>query len=363
MRDIEACRTEVLGGHVDVCPKCDYHRVAFNSCRNRHCPKCPAVVQARWIEKRTARLLPTHYFHAVLTLPPSLRPLVRRNREALFTLLLTTASKTLIELGEDPDRLGGQLGVTTVLHSWTRKLEFHPHAHCIVTGGGLDRSGLRWVPTSRKFLFPIDVLGALFRGKFLDGLRRLYQQGRLSLEDSCAPLENPAVFAKFVDDLYRTKWIVYSKPTFLGPDKVLRYLGRYTHRVALSNQRILAVDEHGVTFVTKGKKAITLPHDIFIGRFLQHVLPAGFVKIRHYGLHASANATTRLETARALLERQAPQPPSIQRSPAAAPALSWQDLLHTWTGIDPTRCPHCSTELYRIPLTARPLPPRPRDTS
>jgi hypothetical protein len=157
MRDIEACRTEVLGGHVDVCPKCDYRRIAFNSCRNRHCPKCPAVVQARWIEKRTARLLPTHYFHAVLTLPPSLRPLVRRNREALFTLLLTTASKTLIELGEDPDRLGGQLGVTTVLHSWTRKLEFHPHAHCIVTGGGLDRAGQHWVPTSRKFLFPIDA--------------------------------------------------------------------------------------------------------------------------------------------------------------------------------------------------------------
>jgi hypothetical protein len=297
-----------------------------------------------------------------LTLPSSLRPLVRRNRKALFTLLITAAAKTLLELGEDPRHLGGQLGVTAVLHSWTRKLEFHPHVHCIVTGGGIDPSGQRWVATRKKFLFPIDPMGALFRGKFLDGLRRLYQQGNLSLEGPCEGLADPAAFAQFMDDLYRTKWIVYSKPTFLGPEKVLRYLGRYTHRVALSNQRILAVDERSVTFVTKGKKSITLPHDVFIGRFLQHVLPSGLVKIRHYGLHASANATTKLETARALLKSQSPHSSAASPSSSGASAPTWQELLRTWTGIDPSRCPACGTQLLRALLAGPHRLPR-RDTS
>jgi hypothetical protein len=367
MRAIEACRTSVLGGHVDVCTSCGVCHTSFNSCRNRHCPRCPALAQARWIAGRNERVLPTHYFHVVFTLPSPLRALVRGNAALLYDVLLKAAATTLLDLGKDPKHLGAQLGVTTVLHSWTRDLRYHPHAHCIVTGGGLDDTGERWIATSTKFLLPVRVLSPLFRGKFLASLRRLYRDGKLFLGGPCAELADPVVFARFVDDLYRTHWHVYSKPTFLGPEQLIKYLGRYTHRVGISDQRLRAVDADGVTFLTKGGKTATLRHESFIARFLQHVLPAGFAKIRHYGLNASSNAKTRLEKARAILDRRRPRAPVHTAAPTPP---TWRDLMHEWTGSDSRRCATCGGTLAREPiggaglvgglLAARPPPP---DTS
>lgn len=354
MRDIETCRTEVLGGHLDVCLACDYSHPSYNSCRNRHCPKCQSLAQARWIEARLERLLEAHYFHVVFTLPSSLRPLVRENRERLFDLLFASSAHALLELGKDPKRLGGQLGITAVLHTWTRELVFHPHVHCIVTGGGLAPTQDRWVAARKKYLFPVQVIGQLFRGKFLDGLRKAYQSGQLVLGGSCAKLADPAAFAALEATLYRTSWVVYSKPPFAGPEQVFRYLGRYTHRVGISNHRLQAADQHGVRFATKGSKTITLPPDEFIGRFLQHVLPARFVKIRHFGLHASANATTRLVVARGLLEKPPASAPCEQAAPAApnGSTRTWQDILRALTGIDATLCPRCAGPLERRALPA-----------
>jgi len=361
MRAIELCRTEALGGHLDVCLACGFERPAYNSCRNRHCPKCQSLVQARWIAKRIERIIPTHYFHVVFTLPSSLRPLARANRVQLFNLLFASASHTLIDLGDDPARLGARLGVTGVLHTWTRELAFHPHLHCIVTGGGLTPDGDAWLPCRRRYIFPVKVMGSLFRGKFLDGLRRLYDADRLCCTGAAKQLAEPAAFNKLLDRLYKTDWVVYAKRPFAGPERVFRYLGRYTHRVGISNQRLQAFDQKGVRFATKGGKHITFaPHE-FIRRFLDHVLPRGFTKIRHFGLHAPANITTKLKRARELCTRppQASQAPDAPQKPLDPP--SWQDLLYELTGIDPTRCPHC-----RSPLTRRPLPPpipQPQDTS
>jgi hypothetical protein len=368
MRDIEACRTEILGGHLDVCLACGHEHPAYNSCRNRHCPKCQSLAQARWIAGRMERVLPTHYFHVVFTLPSSLRPLVRYNRELLFDLLFATSARTLLDLGEDPKRLGGQLGITSVLHTWTRELTFHPHVHCIVTGGGLAPAQDHWVPARKKHLFPVSVLRLLFRGKFLDGLRRAHERGQLVLEGPCAPLADPATFSALIDSLYRTKWVVYCKAPFGGPEQVFRYLGRYTHRVGISNQRLQAFDERGVRFATKGGKSITLAPADFIGRFLQHVLPAGFVKIRHFGLHASGNAKTRLVIARELLEKARATTPSSQAAPAApnGSPRTWQDILRALTGIDADTCPRCGGQFERHPLPSRRAAPRApvgRDTS
>jgi hypothetical protein len=344
MRAIEVCRTAVLGGHLDVCPSCDYQRPSYNSCRNRHCPKCQALPQARWIDARLERILPTQYFHVVFTLPAELRLLALRNRVAIFDLLFAAASRTLLDLGADPDRIGGQLGVTTVLHTWTRELAFHPHLHCIVTGGGLAPSGERWISARKKYLFPVTVMANLFRGKFLDGLRRLYRDGRLDLDGHCRHLAHPAAFARLLDTLYRTAWVVYSKPPFAGPEHVYRYLGRYTHRVGISNHRLQAIDDRGVRFATKGDRTITLdPHE-FIRRFLLHVLPPRFVKIRHFGLHASANATTKLHHARALIAV------ASVPAPATTTTRTWQELLVALTAVDPSLCPICGTRLLQRAL-------------
>ena len=234
MRAIVTCRTAARGGHLDVCDQCGYARPAYNSCRNRHCPKCEALREARWIEARMARLVPSHYFHVVFTLPATLRPLVLRNRRRLFTLLFRAATQTLLTVGRDPARLGARLGVTAVLHTWTRDLQFHPHLHCIVTGGGLALDPPRWFATARRHLFPVRVLSRLFRGKFLAALARAYAARHLDLAGGCTPLADPHAFARFKDQLYRQDWIVYAKRPFAGPERVLQYLGCYTHRTAIS---------------------------------------------------------------------------------------------------------------------------------
>lgn len=357
MRDIEACRTQVLGGHLDVCPACGYSRPQFNSCRNRHCPKCQALAQARWVEARMERVLPTHYFHVVFTLPAELRFIALRKPAVLYDLLFAAAAHTLLDLGNDPARLGAQLGITAVLHTWTRELKFHPHVHCIVTGGGLSPAQDRWVPARSRYLFPRKVMAKLFRGKLLDGLRRAYDAGDLGLEST--HLAAPQAFAQLLDQLYRTEWVVYAKRPFAGPQNVLRYLGRYTHRVGISNERIQAFDGNSIRFATKGGKAITIEAQEFIRRFLLHVLPRGFTKIRHFGLHSSTNANTRLPIALRFLEEQSAEV-ALPSSAANATVTDCRGLLLHLTGVDLALCPRCGTPLVRHPI---PHSPAQRDTS
>jgi hypothetical protein len=332
---IERCRTAKLGGHVDVCQNCGHERPSYNSCRNRHCPKCQALAQARWIARRQERVIPTKYFHVVFTLPEPLRALARTNPVVMYDLLFESATRTLLDFGRS--RLRAQIGVTAVLHTWTRDLRFHPHVHCIVTGGGLDDEG-HWVPARSRFLFPVKAMSKVFRGKFLEGLTTLYASHRLNLEGRCSHLGQPSEFAKLKDRLYREKWVVYAKQPFGGPAQVFAYLGRYTHRVGISNQRLLSFDGHDVCFFTKHGKTCTIDAVEFVRRFLLHVLPAHFVKIRHYGLVAAANVDSKLETARHCLEAISadPQPSSCPETPS-----SWQQLMCSLTGIDLLTCPAC----------------------
>lgn len=364
---LERCRTVALGGHLDVCTSCGYSAPSYNSCRNRHCPKCQSLAQATWIEGRMQRVLPTHYFHVVFTLPAELRPLAALNRRAVFAILFAAAAATLLALGRDPKRLGAELGITMVLHTWARDLTFHPHVHCIVTGGGLSSDGARWVASRPKFLFPVHVMGELFRGKFLAALKLAHVRQELTLPTSMAA--DPQGFDQLVDRLFREPrrspnrrrprqgrgdrragWVVYCKRPFGGPEQVLRYLGRYTHRVGISNHRLVGMDEHGVTFRTKEGKTLTLPADQFLERFLQHVLPSGFTKIRHYGLMAASNATTKLEVARA---RLTPSPaPNADDDAAPAPESSVEAVFLDTDGDVAWVCPACGLRT----LLPEPLP-------
>ena len=336
LRAIERCRTAVLGGHLDVCTECGYQKPAYNSCRNRHCPKCQALAQARWIDKRVERTLPVHYFHVVFTLPAELRALAKRHREVVFDILFASASKTLLRLGEDPKRLGAELGITMVLHTWTRDLRFHPHVHAIVTGGGLSQDGSRWVRAGETFLFPVHVMGALFRGKMIAALQSAHERRKLDLS------------SVDVSALSKIRWVIYAKRPFGGPQQVIQYLGRYTHRVGISNSRLLSMDERGVTFRTKTGTA-TVAAEAFVARFLQHVLPARFVKIRHYGLHSASHACSRLRLAKRLLAPGPPEAPAAQDHDTAC-------LIRRLTGIDVRICPAC----HKPSLVREPLPEQSR---
>jgi len=356
---IERCRTAKLGGHLDVCTKCGQETPAYNSCLNRHCPKCQALPQARWIEKRSERIIPTKYFHVVFTLPQELRALARVNPTQMYDLVLESAARTLLDFGRS--RLHAQLGVTCVLHTWTRELRFHPHAHCIVTGGGLDEQG-HWIPARSRFLFSVKAMSKVFRGKFLAGLEDLYKENALTLERQCAELADRATFGKLKDSLYRKEWVVYAKQPFGGPEQVFQYLGRYTHRVGLSNQRLVSFDGHDVCFRTKDGKTTTVDAVEFMRRFLLHVLPVGFVKIRHYGLLAAANVNTKLETARRCLLNVDESPETQTAIPEPPP--TWRDLFLKLTGIDLLVCPACgSRSIERRPLDDSTMGPRPPDTS
>lgn len=365
LRAVASCRTSVLGGRVDVCQKCGDERVVYHSCRNRHCPACQALTQARWLESRLQRLLPTGYFHVVFTVPDELLAgLAMRNRELFFDTLFAAGSQTLLVLGEDGNRLGAQLGITAVLHTWTRDLRFHPHLHCIVTGGGLARDGRRWKATKQDYLFPVRVLSALFRGKLVAALDEAYHDGRLDVRgvEGLGDAADPdTAWRRLRRKLYRTKWVSYAKPPFAGPESVYQYLGRYTHRVGLSNHRLISATDDAVTFRTRGEQTATLhPHE-FLRRFLLHVLPHGYVKLRHYGLLAPGNVNSKLVTARALLDERRPTPtPAPNTTPAAdEPTQDWRALLLRLIGIDVTLCRKCGGE-----ITSRPLPRlSPRDTS
>ena len=360
LRAIARCRTAALGGHADVCDSCAHVAIAYNSCRNRHCPKCQSLTQARWVERRMERVLPTHSFHVVFTLPSELHGLVMANRVKLFDALFASATEALLELGRDPRWLGAEVGITSVLHTWTRDLRFHPHVHCIVTGGGLSLDGTRWVAARPDFLFPVRVLGQLLRGKFLARLERLRDRGQLAFCGPAAALADGVRFARLRDRLYRKRWVVYAKRPFGGPEQVFRYLGRYTHRVGLSNRRLVSADQRGVTFRTRGDATATLTPVEFLRRFLLHVLPKGFVKIRHHGLMAAGNVPTRLAAARRLLDPR-PPPPSVEAPPSPR---DFRELLLALTGIDLRRCPRCgSFAVNRRPLGIDLPPVPPPDTS
>jgi Putative transposase/Transposase zinc-binding domain len=362
MRRLASCRTAALGGHVDTCAGCGFVRVSYNSCRDRHCPKCQAGKRATWLEERLDRVLPVPYFHVVFTLPDLLYPLMMQNQRLLYDLLFRSASATLLTLAADPSRLGAQVGFTAILHTWGQNLLFHPHLHCVVTGGGLSPGGDRWVAGNARYFLPVRVLGKLFRGKFLAGLRAAYVAGELVLTGTAAEFIDPPAFQRLVNDLYRRSWIVYAQPPFGGAEHVFRYLGRYSHRVAIANARLVAIDDGHVSFQWKDYadgsrvKVMRLTADEFIRRFLMHVLPKGFVRIRHFGLMAGSNVATKLPRCRTLL--QSPEPV------ATGPRKTWIDRMLEWTGQDLTRCPHCEGALVRqridtTPRTGPTIPSQP----
>jgi len=347
LRDILRCRTAALGGHLEVCTACGDERPAYNSCRNRHCPKCQALPQARWVEQQMERVLPIRCFHVVFTLPAELRPLARCHAREIYELLLHSASSTLLTLGRDSRWLGAEIGVTAVLHTWSRDLSLHPHAHCIVTAGGLSPDGARWIDTEHDFLLPLAVLSKLFRGKFLAGLLALRKTrgvgGHLNTDG----------FDALLRGLYATDWNVYAKAPFAGPTQIFRYLGQYTHRIGISNHRLLSLDDRGVTFRTRGADTVTLDADRFIERFLSHVLPFRFVKIRHSGLMANGSAVLRRERARSLLVARSPAQPRGGEAPPRPSDIDWQQTLMDLTGIDIGICKHCGGHS----VIRRPLPP------
>jgi predicted RNA-binding Zn-ribbon protein involved in translation (DUF1610 family) len=298
---IAMCRTAALGGHLDVCTSCGDKQPAYNSCRDRHCPKCQSLAQERWIHARSMRILPTPHWHVVFTLPSQLRALAKYQPKAIYDALFHAASDSLLELGRS--RLGAELGITTVLHTWTRELKFHPHLHAIVSAGGLSLGGDRWMAAGRNYLFPVLVLGQLLRGKMLASLRELRRRGQF---DGFDEFQDPQRFDELMSSLARQPWNTYAKKPFRRADHVLRYLGRYTHRVGISNSRLLEVSDQHVTFATKNGNTTTVSPVEFLRRFVQHVLPPNFVKIRHYGLLAGRNVDGKLERARELLRATRP---------------------------------------------------------
>jgi len=358
LRAMGACRTAVLGGRMDVCLACGTEHPVYNSCRDRHCPACQALAQARWIERRRQRLLPTDYFHVVFTVPDNqLGGIALRNRELFYDALFAAGSATLLALANDPKRLGAQPGVTCVLHTWTRDLRFHPHLHCIVTGGGLTADGARWLSTGQDYLFPVRVLADLFRGKLLAILQEARRAGRLKL-DGIEGFEDPkksdGAWNKLRDKLYKTNWVAYAKPPFGSAAAVYEYLGRYTHRVGISNNRLLTATADAVTFSTRDGKTATLHPVDFLHRFLQHVLPYRFVKLRHYGLLAPGNVNGRLQLAK---ERLVAQSATAVAAPTpateAVPDEDWRAHMLRRTGVDVTRCPVCKGPLVSRPLQRR----------
>src|SRR2546428_2461491 len=345
MQAIEACRTAALCGHRETCDTCGAERIAYNSCRNRHCPKCQTLAKERWLAARRAELLPVEYFHVVFTLPHALNALAQGNPRVIYTLLFRAVAATLTTFGRDPRHLGGDLGGTAILHTWGQNLFQHIHLHCVVTGGALAPDGARWIAAPPGFLFPVRALAKVFRGKYLDALRRAFAKGALRFAGSLAPLAEPAAFATWLDQLRRPDWVVYAKRPFAGPAQVLEYLGRYTHRVALSNDRLLSLDDGIVRFRWKDYadgdrlKVMALAAEEFIRRFLLHVVPDGFVRIRHFGLLANRTRRATLARCRELLAAPA-APAAPRREPAQA-------LMLRLTGLDIARCAVCQQGLLR----------------
>ena len=329
MTAIENCRTAALGGHVEACEDCGHWRIAYNSCRNRNCPKCQGAAARTWLAAREADLLPVGYFHVVFTLPAPIAAIAFQNKGLLYDLLFRAASQTMMTIAADPKHLGARIGITAVLHTWGSALTHHPHVHMVVPGGGIALDGSRWISSRPAFLLPVRVLGALFRRLFLTQLIQLHQAGKLAFFGSLAALTDRRVFGRHIGPVRKKRWVVYAKAPFAGPEAVLAYLSRYTHRVAISNRRLISFDEAGVTLRFKDyrrdgaerQQVMTLATDEFIRRFLIHVLPRGFHRIRHYGLLASSTHKDAMALARRLLgvaapaEEPEPEEPTDHRPP------------------------------------------------
>jgi hypothetical protein len=347
MGAITACRTAALGGHVEQCDDCGATRIAYNSCRNRHCPKCQGAARAQWLVERQAELLPVPYFHVVFTLPVLAGAIAFQNKAVVYAILFRSAAETLTTIAADPKHLGAQLGMTAVLHTWGQTLQHHPHVHCVVPGGGPSLDGTRWVACRPGFFLPVRVLSRLFRRLFLQGLENAFNAGKLGFFGDLAILADPAAFIRHLEQLRRTDWVVYAKPPFGGPEQVLAYLGRYTHRVAIANSRLISLSDGKVSFSWKdyrqnGKvKVMTLNADEFIRRFLLHSLPDGFHRIRHYGFLANGGRSDKLDLCRHLL---AVRNASIDREAAVDPPLSKGDI---------PICPRCGGLMRRVDVVPR----------
>ena len=328
MDAIVRCRTAALGGHRDQCLRCGHQAIAYNSCRNRHCPKCQGNARAKWLNARSAELLPVPYFHIVFTLPHELSALVLQNKRLLYDLLFRTSVATLLEVARDPKHLGADIGLLSGLHTWGQNLQHHPHVHCVVPAGGLAIDGKGWIAASSRFFLPVRVLSRVFRGKFAAALKQLSLQGKLRFHGSLQELARPECFRLFLRQLFLKEWVVYAKPPFGGAEHVLHYLARYTHRVAISNHRLLAFKEQRVSFLWKdyacgGKqKVMIVSADEFLRRFLIHVLPQGLVRIRHFGLFANRRRSASLLRCRALLGTPLSPPQPASTSQLRCPSCS-----------------------------------------
>ncbi|MEI9479133.1 MAG: IS91 family transposase [Deltaproteobacteria bacterium] len=351
MRAIEVCRTSVLGGHKDKCDNCGHLEISYNSCRNRHCPKCQTLRKEKWIEARSEDLLPIQYFHVVFTIPSELNHLVSMNRKVMYDLLFRSVSETLMELANDPKHLGARIGAIGILHTWGQNLMEHPHIHCIVTGGGLSSDGSRWVSSKKRFFIHVKVMSAVFSGKFLYHLKRCFKRGALVFPGSISHLKEPDNFEAFRKRFYDKKWVVYCKPPFGGPKGVLQYLGRYTHRIAISNNRILANRDGNVSFLWRDyaddsrQKTMTLKADEFIRRFLLHVLPERYVRIRHFGLLANRSRKDNIAVCRKIVggDKTVAKENTSQET--------WQEQLLRICGIDVAACPVCQTgRMFKVAL-------------
>jgi hypothetical protein len=357
---ILACRTARLGGHVDACDACGHHEVSYNSCRNRHCPKCQGSAQTAWLEARQADVLAVPYAHVVFTVPQSLAPLALQNPKVVYGLLLRAVAHTLQEIAQNPKHLGARLGFFAILHTWGQTLVHHPHVHCVVPAGGLAEDGT-WRPCRPGFFLPVRVLSRLFRGKFVAGLRAAFQEGRLELHGKLARYRGSAALEGLLREACRTEWVVYAKPPFEDPQHVLEYLARYTHRIAISNHRLLRVDEESVTFRYKDyrscrSRSLTLSLGQFTRRFLLHVLPKGFVRIRYYGFLANAGRVRLLSCCRRALGQLEETPVSSEADPDTDHNLLLDLLPH---GL--RLCPNCGRGPLRcVEVFARPPPTPPR---
>ncbi len=355
MTAIESCRTAALGGHVERCEDCGHSRIAYNSCRNRHCPKCQAAAAEEWLAAREADLLPVAYFHLVFTLPAEIAPIAYQNKAVVYDLLFRAASEALLTIAADPRHLGARIGITAVLHTWGSAMTHHPHVHMIVPGGGIALDGTRWVGCRPGFFLPVRVLSRLFRRLFLQMLAQAHDAGRLQFFGDHAALADRDAFAAHLAPHAKKNWFVYAKPPFAGPQAVLAYLARYTHRVAIANSRLIALDERGVTFRYKDYRrngqeryrAMTLAPDEFIRRFLLHVLPKGFHRIRHYGILASALCKANIARARELLAVPAP--------PSEAPM---DDDAPTRQHAERPACPCCGGRMTIVETFERGAQPR-----
>lgn len=350
MSAIEACRTEALGGHVAACTKCDHHHIAYNSCKNRHCPKCQGPAARDWMAARAEDLLPVEYFHVVFTMPAEIARIACWNPRAVYGLLFRASAQTVMTIAADPKRLGAKVGVTSVLHTWGSALTHHPHIHMIVPGGGLSPDGTRWVACRPGFFLHVRVLARLFRRLFLEGLLELHRAGQLTFFGDLADLAQADAFAKWLAPFRKTEWVVYAKPPFGGPEAVLSYLSRYTHRVAISNNRLVSADANTVAFRWKDyrikhsdrQKVMCLATPEFIRRFLIHVLPEGFHRIRHYGLLASSARKTNITKIRALLGAQRTE---VTTEPELEPETAFHTLREP--------CPCCGGKMRIIEVFRR----------